>query len=493
MVFEELGVSIAIETDLIEFKSIIKEGRIINQKGEAEQEEIKWLKTIAGFANSQGGVMYVGVDDVDHTLCSFAKKELDHLTLMVHRLIKQRIEPNIHYSIQAIPVPDDERFIFSITVKRSASLPVIVHSMGAALIFVRYFGQTRLATPEEIRFLVLSSDHVSYDNQTTDIKYVREDFGILIESAKKRSKDDNYVLTDKELSSALLFDRDGYLRKGSLLFKDDCLDELTRVVCIKFDGINKGSDRFVSTRTFLGPITKVIDEVLEYVDTLENSGYQKTSTGARNLICFPRRSLLEGIANAFSHRNYFITGSQIEVNIFADRLEIASPGSLLSQKKLDKEKNIATIAPERRNEIIARVLEASFYAQNKGSGFDNIVEDYAHADERHRPFVSSDEDSFVLTLPNLEYFGGVIDEGNPNPVVYVEQEVLTQRELSILSYCYYLNRGAKEIALYVGVKPSTYFRNTILAKLVDKRYLVYYPNAAIPTYRSNPKYVKISK
>ena len=56
-----------------------------------------------------------------------------------------------------------------------------------------------------------------------------------------------------------------------------------------------------------------------------------------------------------------------------------------------------------------------------------------------------------------------------------------------------MNRGAKEIALYVGVKPSTYFRNTILAKLVDKRYLVYYPNAAIPTYRSNPKYVKISK
>ena len=491
MTFEELNEQITVENTHVEFKSIIKEGREINQKGEAVSQELKWLKTIAGFANSQSGVLYVGVNDSTHTIESFSKKELDKLTLLVHRQIKQKIEPNIHYSIVEIPVED--RYIFKICVEKNKSLPVLVHDSGASLIFVRVFGQTRLATPEEIRLLVISSEHVSYDNFITEEEYKRDDYSILIECAKSRSENQKTILSDKELKAADLFDINNHLYKGSLLFRDDCKNLLTQVVCVKYDGINKGINRYLATKTFVGPITKVIDEVVNWITILENNGYVKLPNGARNVICYPPRSILEGVVNAFSHRNYFINGSQIEVNIFVDRLEITSPGSLLSQLRLNKEKDIAKIVPERRNEIIARVLEASFYSQNKGSGFDNIVLDYAHADTNHQPFISSDENSFSLILPNLEYSTGVIDKDNAIPNVYVDNEVLSQRELNILSYCYYLNRSAKEIAIYVGLSPSTYFRNNVITPLVEKGYLISSPKNNIPTYRSNPKTVKLMK
>ena len=43
---------------------------------------------------------------------------------------------------------------------------------------------------------------------------------------------------------------------------------------------------------------------------------------------FPERTLFEGVVNAYAHRDYLLDGTQIHVDLFSDRLEISSPGSL---------------------------------------------------------------------------------------------------------------------------------------------------------------------
>ena len=55
------------------------------------------------------------------------------------------------------------------------------------------------------------------------------------------------------------------------------------------------------------------------------NGFKKEDTGRSDYISYPPRSVMEGIVNAIAHRNYFMSGSQIEVNMFKDRLEITSP------------------------------------------------------------------------------------------------------------------------------------------------------------------------
>ena len=200
--------------------------------------------------------------------------------------------------------------------------------------------------------------------------------------------------------------------------------------------------------------------------------------------------MTEGIVNAVAHRNYFMNGSQIEINMFKDRLEITSPGALLGVKELKKEKNISSIIPRRRNEVICSVLEYCRYMESKGSGFDKIEQDYTGKGEAFKPYISSTGNSFTLVLPNLTFNYGIIDEDSV-PEVHVEGLLNGKNDLKILSYCFKKEHSAKEIADYLGIKASTYFRTETLGNLVAAGYLLENKTETPVKYLSNPSKVYV--
>ena len=64
----------------------------------------KWLKTLVGFANSNGGKLFIGVEDKTHKILSLDHLTADKTVQMIHRLIKQKIVPEIQYDIQSVPI-----------------------------------------------------------------------------------------------------------------------------------------------------------------------------------------------------------------------------------------------------------------------------------------------------------------------------------------------------------------------------------------------------
>ena len=44
----------------------------------------------------------------------------------------------------------------------------------------------------------------------------------------------------------------------------------------------------------------------------------------KNIDAYPQRALFEGVINSVAHRDYFLDGTQIQVDMFKDRLEISS-------------------------------------------------------------------------------------------------------------------------------------------------------------------------
>ena len=271
-------------------------------------------------------------------------------------------------------------------------------------------------------------------------------------------------MTDKLLISKAFMSKDKKLSRGALLFKDNCNDLRTKIVMSSWPG-DKGGDVVEATEEYVGNLLIGIEKVQEFVKSHSVNGYKKEAYDRVAYYSYPARSLTEGIVNAIGHRNYYIQGSQIEINIFINRLEIASPGSLLGVRYLHEEKNISSIIPRRRNEVICSILQLCGLMEERGSGFDKIENDYALYGEKFKPFVSSDASSFTLTLADLTK-NGIVSKDDENPEIYVKETLKGKNDLRILSYCYNRTRKISEIADFVGAASSTYFRKNVIDRLV---------------------------
>lgn len=468
MLFEELLPHQNIEDYEIEFKGTLLEGPTKDNKG---RQETGWLKEIVAFANTFGGIIYVGVNDKTHQIMALSHTDADKIALMVQRLVIAHIEPPIHYRIERILVPNTNptRYVLAIHVEKSKCPPVSLRMNGISAIFVRHFGKTSPASGEEIRNMVMSSDYVSYDLLETDEDFHKDDFQTLYAFYKEQN--DGKELTEKDLLNIGFFNLNGKLKKGALLFKDDYDDARTLVECLALPGVSKGENIFLATKSIKGNLIKEYNEIMAFIDGRSAHGFEKLPTGRRDFFSFPKRALSEGVTNALGHRNYFITGSQIEINLYKDRLEIISPGSLPSHKWLTKETNLSNIPPLRRNELICDVLSLCKLMDHKGSGFDKIEQEYKKYGAKFAPFADSNDSFFSLTLPDLTHTSGLVSN-DEKPAVYTLGEEENPKQLEILSYCWHKPRSALEIAEMLGIKPSTYFRKDVLAPLIEKNLLL---------------------
>jgi ATP-dependent DNA helicase RecG len=84
---------------------------------------------------------------------------------------------------------------------------------------------------------------------------------------------------------------------------------------------------------------------------------------------YPPEAVREALVNAVAHRDYSITGDQIRAFLFADRLEVTSPGHLPGPVSVDN------IADERysRNEVIVQILADMGFIERLGYGIDRMI------------------------------------------------------------------------------------------------------------------------
>lgn len=461
MYIEELVPGINIEDESTEFKGIIEEG---------DGKEIGWLKTLAAFANTDGGKMYIGVENSSHKVVALDHKKADKISLMINRQISNRISPKIDYKIDAIQITEKvpSRYVLKVTVEKGSTLPIYIHENGLLGIYVRHFGETDVATPEEIREMVMMSEQVPFDRPFTDITFDKKNFSKMLDYAKEH----DISITKKALISAGFMSSEEKLSKGAMLFSDDYNGEKTKVVATLWPQFDKGSSVVLSSEEYEGDLIGSILFATEFVYTHSVNGFKKEGNGRTDLFSYPERSVLEGVVNAIGHRNYFISGSQVEINIFKDRLEITSPGSLLGVRMIKHETDIASIIPRRRNEAICNTLVLLHLMEEKGSGFDKIEEDYKGHDDKYLPFVTAASDYFTLTLPDLTFQNGISTDKGVLPKIYTETSLSGKHDIKVLSYCYYKAHSAKEIAAFLGIAPSTYMRKNIIGKLVSTGYLI---------------------
>ncbi|MDO4202960.1 MAG: ATP-binding protein [Selenomonadaceae bacterium] len=474
MYLEEIVEGVQLENDKFEAKSILNRDDVVG-----------WLKSIAGFANASGGEFYIGVEDKTNKLIGFDRKAADNERNYFNNQVNEHLtpRPGMKISFLRYKINENERFVIKVSVEESAVKPVILKYKNIPSIFMRRDGFTNGATYEEIIDMSVKSKKTQYDVLVSDVRYNPDKLRDL--RAFYERHNEGATLKEKALQSLGFVNEDGYLLNGAVLFLDDYGGKKTEVQCSVFSGFNKGSERIVTINKFNGNITSTIEYIMDFVKQRMNHSMIKRDDERINIDSYPVRAIFEGVINAVAHRDYYLDGTQIQVDIFRDRLEISSPGGFYRGEKMGKTYDLSGIISKRRNELVTGVLVACNVMEAAGTGFDKITEEYAFADDKHKPYIYSSSDHFTLVLPDLTYENGVEDKTLP-VLNFVPVSGGTEFDAKVLSFCYLKAHKVSEIAEHLGISNSTYLRKQILENMEKNGYLEKSKVSRAYFYKTNP-------
>lgn len=131
--------------------------------------------------------------------------------------------------------------------------------------------------------------------------------------------------------------------------------------------------------------------------------WQRNDEGA-----YPPGVLREAVVNAIAHRDYRLTGAQIHVLVFANRVEVKSPGRLpghVTLKNLIRERYS-------RNEAIVQVLADMGFIERLGYGIDRMIRAMKERNQT-APAFAEGEASFEVTLYARASDGGTAPLATP--------------------------------------------------------------------------------
>lgn len=197
------------------------------------------------------------------------------------------------------------------------------------------------------------------------------------------------------------------------------------VTFVQFAGVTtarSGPDEplYLDNREFRGTLPVMIDSARATI-------YGKLSKRAvidgfvrRDVPEYPEVAYREAIVNAIAHRDYAQEGSSIQVRLFADRLEVQSPGGLGGHLTVD---NIA-YEQYTRNPHIVRLLEGLGYVERRGLGVDQMIYAMTGA-SLEAPIFEDRRTSFWVRLK-----GGAAGPGLPD----ISELGLNERQVKALHY-----------------------------------------------------------
>lgn len=347
------------------------------------ENPIKWAKTIVGFANGQGGTLFVGVSD-DGEAFGINIDEIDKTKILITKVNDRHIFPHVRikYAIRSVDL-NAERFVLAVSVSPADSVVRYKEGDFNETVYIKTDGSSLPATPEDI--ISLSKRKYGVDNETTDVLYDEKKWRDYLELCKEY-RDEPSIPSIKELQNEEIISKDGYVKSGFIMFKDDYEYDDSLICCRLWKGKNKTGTVLDSSR-YKGSLANVFKNALNFIERNTRSGWRKNEFGGREEIrAYPKEAIREALVNAIAHRDYSIAGTQIDVDIYSDRIDIISPGSWLLPKPYEQYP-VGSIPSIRRNSIIAACLDIANLMERGGTGFQTMVESYKDYDESLQPIV----------------------------------------------------------------------------------------------------------
>ena len=304
---------------------------------------------IAAFANANGGVLLCGITD-EGEIQGMSREQVVELDSVLVEVSSDAIKPAVRISTYHREL-DGKRFLLVEVPQGEAQHD----SPGGS--YVRVGGSKRRMTSDERLRLAQQRGQARFlwfDKQPvpdTGLGTLDEALWKPLLSAEGRIDPE----TALEKMGLLGQDENGTMRAtvAGLLFCSHTPEEWLPNACITathYRGTDRASGQ-LDTQTIAGPLNRQIAEAVAFAVRNMRVGAYK-DPARMDLPQYSAEALFEALTNAVAHRDYSIRGSRIRLSMFADRVEIQSPGALANRLTVDElEYRQAT-----RNEVLASVL-----------------------------------------------------------------------------------------------------------------------------------------
>jgi ATP-dependent DNA helicase RecG len=354
------------ETENIEFKSQFT-------------EEI--YKEVIAFANTDGGTVYVGIDNEGNAIgLTDVDKEYTRITNGIRDAIMPDVPMFVRFTVQ-------ENKVVRITVSEGTNKPYYLKGKGLkpSGVFVRQGTSSVPASPEQIRQLIKESDGDTFEeNRSLEQE-------LSFEAAKRAF--DMYGVpfgTEKYRALGMTHKKDDIFTNLALLLSDQCA-HTTKIAVFSDDACTV----FRDSKEFGGSIFKQFEDSVNYLALCN-----KTSSVIKGVVRtdkqdYPEEAIREALLNAIVHRDYSFSGSII-INVTDYKMEFISLGGLLPGLSPD---DIRSGISQPRNKNLAEVFHRLRLIESYGTGIRRIFNLYADCPEQ--PKIEVTTNTFKMILPNM--------------------------------------------------------------------------------------------
>lgn len=345
-------------------------------------------KQLVCFANSDGGQLVIGVTK-DRVVVGVP--DTDGLLLSVDQVAFNGCTP----PITAVPeiITLDDRNVVIISVPKGAERP---YGTRDGRYFIRSGSRCRQAGRNELLRLFQASEALYFDEQPLRRLALAD---LDLDAVLRHLRDSGQADLDDDLTRLLTAWRmvsDNHPTVGGLVVfgrRPQEHLESAQVVVGALAGADLGDD-FIDRKDLSGDMFAVLEKIEVFLGLHLRTRHEITGFQPEVRPEIPVGALREAVVNALVHRDYTIPGP-IRVFVFADRVEIHSPGR--PPNSVDGDAMRAGVHVPRNPHIYSRVA-AGQLATRAGSGIRRIARLLKEVGSTG-PEISISDAEVVITLP----------------------------------------------------------------------------------------------
>ncbi len=335
------------ENSKVEFKEVrIGGGKVLAPHRDSLSDEI------AAFANQRGGTIIFGVADGTNQIIGIDQSDIPVLVKFIGEICIDSINPPIvDIYVNSARVTDEfgiAKILTYVVIGRS----LWIHENPGGYLY-RISDSKRKMSPEHLLRVaqkragarVIHFDELAVPNAKPSVfedeflfRYTAD---ISPESLHKR-----HLLTrmDGEWKPTVA----GVLMCSS---RPDRFIYNSFIQAVRYSGLRKDSNYQIDAKDCIGPLDRQVVDAYKFVEQ-HNQIAAKKEIGRHELPQYSMRAIFEALVNAVVHRDYSIHTSKTRLFLFADRIELYSPGVLANNLTVD---NLIS-SQATRNELLSRLL-----------------------------------------------------------------------------------------------------------------------------------------